>query len=311
MSQKDTPTATRQGKAKKNPCGNCQDECNSGNAVVCGFCELWSHVKCIDGMTPEFIKCCDAMNKYYGGSSFLCVVCRKVTGMLNQSMKDMEARMKQTEALLKTAELERKVLTEKFENLESRNRQVGENVKKIEVEVTSGMEKAKEEVKDEMRDETREREEKRTNIVVYGMKESKEAEGEKRKEDDEEMVKKMVEEIGVQPKGEFKVRYRAGKKMEGERPRPMVIMVEDDETRESIMANARKLSGKDEWKRVFVSPDLTWRQREELKKEEKKLQDDAERRTEELKKEEKEGKYVVVGQRGRRWVKWVRERRDD
>ena len=28
-------------------------------------------------------------------------------------------------------------------------------------------------------------------------------------------------------------------------------------------------------------------------------------------KEEKEGKYVVVGQRGRKWVKWVRERRDD
>ena len=77
------------------------------------------------------------------------------------------------------------------------------------------------------------------------------------------------------------------------------------------MANARKLAGKDQWKKVFVSPDLTWRQREELKKEEKKLQDDAEKRTEGLKNEGKEVKFVVVGQRGRRWVKWVRERRDD
>ena len=83
--------------------------------------------------------------------------------------------------------------------------QVGENVKKIEDEVTSGMEKAKEEVKDEMRDEMRDGEQKKSNIVVYGMKESEEAEGEKRKEDDKKMVKKMVEEIGVEAKGEVKV----------------------------------------------------------------------------------------------------------
>ena len=144
---------------KKNACGKCNEECASGNAVVCGFCELWFHSKCVEGMSPEFIKCCDAINKFYGGSSFLCVVCRKVTGMLNHSMKEMDSRMEQMETKLQTAELERKVLAEKVKNMESKNRQVDENVQKMEGEVASGMEKAKEEVKDEMRDEMKKREE--------------------------------------------------------------------------------------------------------------------------------------------------------
>ena len=74
--------------------------------------------------------------------------------MLNRSMKEMAM----MENKLKTAELERKCMTEKIQNLEARNRQVGEDVQKIEGEVASGMEKAKAEVKDEMRDEIKRRE---------------------------------------------------------------------------------------------------------------------------------------------------------
>ena len=69
--------------------------------------------------------------------------------------------------------------------------------------------------------------------------------------------------------------------------------------RGGILANARKMSGKDEWRLVFVGQALTWNQREEVRKEEKKLED-ATKRTEELIAEGGEGKYIVVGQR-RRW----------
>ena len=286
---------------KKNACGKCNEECASGNAVVCGFCELWFHSKCVEGMSPEFIKCCDAINKFYGGSSFLCVVCRKVTGMLNHSMKEMDSRMEQMETKLQTAELERKVLAEKVKNMESKNRQVDENVQKMEGKVASGMEKAKEEVKDEMRDEMKKREEKKDNIVIYGVKESEETEGPKRKEEDESMVKKMATAIDVNVEGKIKGSYRAGK----DHPRPLVVTIEDDETREKILANARRMSGKDEWKKVFVAHDLTWRQREEARKEEKKLKDDAEKRTKEENARGRMGKFVVVGQRGRRWTKWI------
>ena len=179
LTANETRDRSRSTSARKNPCGSCSDECASGNAVVCGFCEIWFHVKCVEGMTPEFLKCCDAISKYWGGSSFLCVVCRKVTGMLNHSMKEMEAKIARIEAELVTERLERKVMAEKIENLEAKNRLVEGNVQKMEGnvqkmegEVAQGMEKAKEEVKGEMRDEMKERESKKENIVVYGLKES-------------------------------------------------------------------------------------------------------------------------------------------
>ena len=306
-------TRTRTGStaaAKKNPCGKCQDECATGNAIVCGFCESWYHSKCVEGMTPEFIKCCDAINKYYGGSSFLCGICRKIMGALNHSMKEMVKKMSKMEAESVTAALERKVMAGKIENLESKSRQVNENVQKMEGEVAAGMEKAKEEVKDEMKEEMEKREKKKSNIVVYGLKESEEEDGKKRQEEDMKTIKEMATVIDVEIKGEVKGSYRAGKK-EGDRPRPLVVTLDDDETREGFLANARRMAGKDTWKKVFVGQDLTWRQREEARKEEKKLKEDAERRTEEENTRGRVGKCVVVGQRGRKWLKWVTEIRGE
>ena len=66
-------------------------------------------------------------------------------------------------------------------------------MQKIEGEVATGMEKAKEEVKDEMRDEMKKREENKENIAVYGLKESVEADEKKRREEDEQLVKTMAQ----------------------------------------------------------------------------------------------------------------------
>ena len=295
----------------KNPCGKCNDECASGNSVVCAFCEFWFHTDCVDGMSAEFVKCCDAINRLNGGSSFLCGICRKIVGKMNHSLKDMEERMNKMAADLATAVLERNWMKEKITVLESKNRQVDANVQKMEGEVAAGMEKAKEEVKDELRDEMKEREEKKENLVVYGLKESEEEDGKKRKEADIKLVYDMAAEIEVGFRGEIKASYRAGPKGQGDRPRPLIVTIEDDETRESILANARRMAGKDDWARVFVARDLTWRQREEIRKEEKKLKEEAETKTREENDKGKVGKYVVVGQRGKRWLKWIREVRGE
>ena len=184
----------------------------------------------------------------------------------------------------------------------------------MEGEVATGMEKAKEEVKDELRGEMREREEKKQNIAIYGLKESSDPDGKKRKSDDEEMVKKMATEIEVDFKGVIKSSYRAlpaaGEPV-GDRPCPLIVTIEDDETREGILANARRMSGKESWKRVFVAHDLTWRQIEEIRKEEMKLKDDAKKRMKEENKKGRVGKCIVVGQRGRRWLKWISEIRNE
>ena len=298
---------------KKNPCGHCKDECKTGTGVICGFCETWFHCKCVDGMTPEFIESCDKMLKLGGGSAFLCVICRKLASKINKSVRELELKIVQMEGRLKTAELERQAMAEKVDRMENRSTQVSDRIVGMEKEIETGMEKAKKEVREEMSSEMKAREERSENIVIYGVAESVAAEGEARKGEDGEKVKEMAEAMGVEIKGDVQVKFRAGKKIEGEeRPRPMIVRIADEETRQRLLENARKLARKEEWKRVFVSQDLTWQQREAARQEERKLREEAERKTEEAKNEGRGGgKYVVVGQRGRRRVVWREERRGE
>ena len=120
-------------------------------------------------------------------------------------------------------------------------------------------------------------------------------------------MRKLAEEIGVEIQGRMVVKFRAGRKKEPEKPRPIVVKVEDDETRERLLTNARRLARKEEWKRVYVAPDMTWQQREESIKDEKKKKEEAEKKTEEAKNEGRKGKFVVVGIRGRRRIVWREE----
>ena len=126
-----------------------------------------------------------------------------------------------------TAELERVAMKKKVEQMETKSNKVKEKVTEMEKEVESGLEKAKEEVKEEMKEEMREREEKASNLVIYGMKESEDADPEKRKEYDAGKIKELMRAIEVEPEGEVEVKFRAGKK-DATKPRPMIIRINDD-----------------------------------------------------------------------------------
>ena len=108
-------------------------------------------------------------------------------------------------------------------------------------------------------------------------------------------------------KNPVEVKFRAGKKTDGEggKPRPLIVRIADDENRERMYRDARNLARIPELRSVFVAQDLTWAQREEARKEEKELRELAAKKTEEAKNEGKGGKYLVVGQRGRRRVMWT------
>ena len=90
------------------------------------------------------------------------------------------------------------------------------------------------EAKEEISKEKREMEQKAANIVVYDAKESVK---EERRKDDAGLVKEMAEAMGVEIKGDMEVKFRAGKKSEEGRPRPMIVKVEDEETREHYSPN--------------------------------------------------------------------------
>ena len=288
----------------------------SGSSILCGgACGFSYHQACIDGMTPEFLDNCEKIDRIHGGSSFLCLICRNVIGFMNntfkaqqEEMKEIRGQMKANEAeqrvtleRLKVVEVENRLLAEKIKKLEENTDQVKTKVVDIEVEMESNVEKAIIEAQQEMTKEKEEKDRKATNIVIHGAAESGKVDKEEVKAEEEETVMKLAEAMEVEIEGDIKVMYRAGAKRPDGKPRPLVVKVANDATREKMTTNGNRLARKAEWQRVFVSLDLTYRQREEARKLDAQLFEEAEKKTEEAKKEGRlGGKYKVVGQRGRR-----------
>ena len=299
-----TPTASKGAKAGKKvkfPCGKCDGEVTCG--VACNSCDVWFHDKCVEGMTKEYFDNCLKALDLYGYSSFLCKVCKKMFQVVNKLMRDTKSDLKKMEDRIKVLELEKEVLAEKVEKLEKGAEKVKERVEGVEKEVVTGMAKAKEEVKNDVKTEMTLREENSSNICIYGLPESKEDDAEKWRESEKTKVKEVTDQLGIQVNGEIAVKFRSGRmREEGAKPRPLIVKVTDDETREKIFQNARMLSREERTRRIFISPDMTPQQREEDRKAELARKENAAKRTEEAKNEERRVRYLVVGARGKRRV---------
>ena len=220
-------------------------------------------------MTAEFLDCCEKMNRLFGGSAFLCVSCRKLATKLNGSIQVLEAQLMKVEAQLKTTEAEKNALSARVDNMEGKTEQVRERVVGMEKEIETGMEQAKKEVKEEITTEQARVERNASNIAVYGIKESEKTETEEQNREDERKIEELAQVIGVGLECGIEIEHRAGRKDENaSKPRPLIVKIKDDETRERLFKNARRLARNDEWKNVYVSPDLTFKQREEARKDE-------------------------------------------
>ena len=132
-----------------------------------------------------------------------------------------------------------------------------------------------------------------------------------------QFVRELAEKLDIEIVGDVEAKFRAGKKPEGAeagRPRPLIVKISDDQTREKIIQKARFLGRSDDnWKQVYVGLDLTRKDREEARNKEEKMKEEAKKKTEEELKNgsRKGGRYVVAGMRGRdRWLAWREERQN-
>ena len=129
------------------------------------------------------------------------------------------------------------------------------------------------------------------------------------KEEDTAVIWKIAEEIDVEIAREVEVLFRAGKKEGATKPRPIIVKVHDDETREALKRKAYLLGRKNAWKGVFVAPDLTRKQREEARKKEAELREEADRLNEVAKNEGRTGgSHRVKTIKGERKVVWWEDR---
>ena len=279
------------------PCGKCEEHVTkTGASVKCHLCEQWWHKKCVTGMTDEYYDQISKTEKIFGWSGFLCRVCCKVATSLNKGTKMLEDKMK-------ALEKESEAVKQRMDELERKQGKVEGGVKKVEEELVH----AKKEMKDEVKEELMERDERSENLVIYGLKESDEEEAEERKKEDEQLVKEVAVELGAKLEdGEVEVKFRAGKKKEGDeaKSRPLIIRVKDSDKREKLLENSHRLKRKPEWTKVFISPDMTAKEREDDRKKEEERKKEAEEKTKTAQDEGKNGKWMVVGRRGRRRVVW-------
>ena len=299
--------AKKNAKKPRFPCGKCEKETMGTMSVACQTCEYWFHYECINGMNREYFDNCKLSYDLHGYSAFLCQVCRKVVAKFNKTVKQLEEKVDDLTKRLLGLEREKEDLGRRVEKMEAKTSKVEESLVGVEKEVVSGMEKAKEEVKRDMTKEMAEREERSANVVFYGVAESQEEDAEKRSMEEKEKVEEVVRKIGVEIRGEVEVKFRAGRKSEepDAKPRPLIVKITDDEKREKIFRDARVLSRIPEYRRVFVSQDLTWAQREEVRKVERELREEADKKTKEAVESGKKGKFILVGQRGRRRMVWT------
>ena len=233
-------------------------------------------------------------------AAFLCKTCRKVFGAVNKEIKSLKAEVKELKGIVVVLQMEKETLAQKVENMELKAERVKSKVEGFEKEVNVTVEKAREEMKMEVRTEMVQLNERGSNIVIFGLEETKEADTKKWKELEQKKVVELLEKIEVV--GEVQVLHRAGKpRAEGENPRPTIVKVADEETREKVFRCASKLSKVAGMEKVFINYDLTPQQREDEKREAE-LKAEATTKTEEEAANGTGKKYIVVGSRGRRRV---------
>lgn len=255
----------------------------------------------------------DQLAKVIAGPAYLCLVCRKLTQKISKSFKAFETRITELEGEVQKLTSLCNLQSEKIEKNENKTEQVRTGIIRVEKEVEREMEKTVTEVEEKMRKEMGERDARSENLVVYGLTESKEETADQRKADDLVKVIEMANQIEVVVEEDVEVKWRAGKKEEG-KVRPLIIKVKKEETRKKMLANARFLKRRDGWGKVYIDQDLTKKQREEGKAEEERLKKEAEERNaeknegeeEEDDEDSREGKWIVVGRRGKQRI--VRER---
>ena len=110
-----------------------------GRSAPCGFCEIWFHTNSCDGMTEAFKEPCNAINRIYGSSAILCVLCRK-NGGKNERIIPGVIQANQHAGCKgdHSREADHKVLLEKIKKMKSKMDQVKEQVGGIEKETEDG-----------------------------------------------------------------------------------------------------------------------------------------------------------------------------
>ena len=216
------------------PCEKCGGTINEDvKALQCEFCAKWVCLVCsevpekmydifIDDDIPSFLWSC--------ASCIHAIPTIKNLGKALQGVRDDQSETK----------AESGKLNAKVDKLES----------SIDVKVQEAIE------------EYRERENRKCNLILHNIPESKEIDAGVRRDDDIQVITDVFKEgLGVD-QFEIQSSVRLGRKSDEGKNRLMKVTVDSVKTKREILSNAKKLKNYEKWSRVFITPDLSPKQRE-------------------------------------------------
>ena len=221
--------------------------------VMCQVCEEYTHPDC-SGISKDLLKY--LLDETNSGNciSWTCAHCKKVGLVLNNKVKALNKEFQEMKSTMQAMrndhdKLEKEVVSVRTDCEENRRN------------ITSSTKS----VKNDIFCEIREREERKLNVIFYGVPEAgDDVKGKERKVFDQEWVQDVAYAVKVNLK-ETDVKFikRIGeKKDENPDPRPILIGLKDAQIKSDLVSNSRSLKD-GEFDGIHIVPDLTKQQREE------------------------------------------------
>ena len=258
----------------KFPCGNCTKTTSGCAALQCTKCEHWHHKECLPGMTDAGYQTMVSMKESMGCVFFLCSKCETVHKKTWQAVTQLGKRVDSIEKRLDELEKQIKINADKQT----------ETITKVEaVEHRSAVSSTT--VQSSVLSEIQQQENRKTNIVIYNLKESADEEGSVRKNCDLNEVRSILQTIGLANSINIDVDIsssrRLGKRPDSttaqpagagdaqptapnqtvSKPRPLLVSFKSPMVRKDVLGNTRKLSNSN-YKHISVCPDLTKNQQQ-------------------------------------------------
>ena len=219
-------------------------------AVNCNKCKFWFHANCINMPNNEY----NALKKTakVKNSMWFCDKCvTDVTTMVDDPTADpvnkllsrintLEHTIQRLEHLLQVVQSGQLSYDENFDDIIERK------------------------VKEYL-DESKEIDKRKMNLIVNGIAESRSTESRERIEDDRNEVKNIFRSLGVEPDDISDLTVRLGKVSERFPNRSLLISVKSLKTKGDLMKAQVGFRQRNPTKRLYISPDLSPRQREDNK----------------------------------------------
>ena len=235
-------------------CNLCAEEVEEAQkSVMCQKCYMWTHQSCANLNNQEM----KALEKGRHNIMWFCNACtaevvKILKGMPTQSADRMVDSVSLQEVVNKLDHVA-DTLNKMADQMAKRESNL-ENV--IETKVSQYME------------EKDEKDKRECNIILHNIPESVSDEIDERKRYDASSAEDVLDYLNIlTPQDELKP-VRLGKKLDADKPRLLKVTLDSSETKRQVLTKAKTLrnSNRSDLQKVYVSPDLTPKEREANKK---------------------------------------------